>query len=385
MAEEYKKLAYYDEVPVLSDTAPEDVTTTAASAGVATEAARRDHKHDIAVKLNELDAPDGPVSFNSQKGTGVATPEASGDIANKGYVDGKIQGLDWQNSVKGELADPPAEPAEGDRYIIITEATGAWVGLENQIAEWNGSSWDYTIPNEGFACRVEDIDLQKVFNGTNWVTFGSTVDHGNLSGLEDDDHPQYIKVAGDRAFTGDQDMGGNKLTGLGAPAAEHDALRADVSLRAPDSSKLEGSTKTEVQDHVPQAHTLGSHTEDTLANLNAKISDADLDAAGTARPPTAHKASHENGGDDEISVAGLSGELADNQPPKAHATTHKDGGGDEILLNELGEPVAKVPIAGQQLGDLVLENLAADPATPVLGKIYFRTGDLHPYICTSIA
>lgn len=34
---------------------------------------------------------------------------------------------------------------------------------------------------------------------------------------------------------------------------------------------------------------------------------------------SAHKARHENAGADEISVAGLSGELADLQPPKAHA------------------------------------------------------------------
>lgn len=34
--------------------------------------------------------------------------------------------------------------------------------------------------------------------------------------------------------------------------------------------------------------------------------------------PAAHKTSHENGGADEISVAGLSGELADAQTPKAH-------------------------------------------------------------------
>lgn len=32
-----------------------------------------------------------------------------------------------------------------------------------------------------------------------------------------------------------------------------------------------------------------------------------------------HSARHENGGADEISVAGLSGELADDQPPKAHS------------------------------------------------------------------
>ncbi|GAJ00906.1 unnamed protein product [marine sediment metagenome] len=36
---------------------------------------------------------------------------------------------------------------------------------------------------------------QKVYNGTNWVSFGTTVDHGNLIGLADDDHPQYLNNA----------------------------------------------------------------------------------------------------------------------------------------------------------------------------------------------
>jgi len=43
----------------------------------------------------------------------------------------------------------------------------------------------------------------------------------------------------------------------------------------------------------------------------------------------AHKSSHQNGGSDEISVAGLSGELTDNQPPKDHASNHT-GGTDDI-------------------------------------------------------
>lgn len=43
-----------------------------------------------------------------------------------------------------------------------------------------------------------------------------------------------------------------------------------------------------------------------------------------------HSARHENGGADEISVAGLSGLLADPQTPLAHAATHKGGGSDVI-------------------------------------------------------
>ena len=52
----------------------------------------------------------------------------------------------------------------------------------------------------------------------------------------------------------------------------------------------------------------------------------------------AHHATHENGGADEISVAGLSGLLADAQTPLAHATSHKSGGSDAIKLDELAAP-----------------------------------------------
>jgi hypothetical protein len=51
------------------------------------------------------------------------------------------------------------------------------------------------------------------------------VDHGNLAGLTDDDHTQYTRVDGTRAFSGDQSMGTNKLTNLKAPTADADAAR----------------------------------------------------------------------------------------------------------------------------------------------------------------
>ena len=57
--------------------------------------------------------------------------------------------------------------------------------------------------------------------------------------------------------------------------------------------------------------------EDSAA-ADAKKSASITNVVGAA-PPQAHDTSHENGGGDEISVAGLSGELADDQPPKAHA------------------------------------------------------------------
>jgi hypothetical protein len=53
----------------------------------------------------------------------------------------------------------------------------------------------------------------------------SNIDHGLLLGLGDDDHTQYIRVDGTRAFTGNQDIGGFLLTGLGTPVNANDATR----------------------------------------------------------------------------------------------------------------------------------------------------------------
>lgn len=67
---------------------------------------------------------------------------------------------------------------------------------------------------------------------------------------------------------------------------------------------------------------------------------------------SAHNTRHENGGDDEISVAGLSGELADNQPPKDHASDHENGGGDEIDVSNLDGLIAITSVATETSNEL---------------------------------
>lgn len=50
------------------------------------------------------------------------------------------------------------------------------------------------------------------------------IDHGSIGGLGDDDHTQYILVDGTRAFSGDQSMGGFKLTNVANGTADSDAV-----------------------------------------------------------------------------------------------------------------------------------------------------------------
>jgi hypothetical protein len=111
-------------------------------------------------------------------------PTADTDAANKLYVDQLVAGLDWQESVLDRLTTPPGGPVLGARYLIIAVATGAWVGREDDIAEWDGAAWVYTTPNPGFAVYVEAENRAYVWNGSAWVRFASILEHNNLASLQ---------------------------------------------------------------------------------------------------------------------------------------------------------------------------------------------------------
>lgn len=76
-----------------------------------------------------------------------------------------------------------------------------------------------------------------------------------------------------------------------------------------DEVSIAGLSGQAADDQPAAAHALGGtkHQSSTLAQLNAKVSDANLDDSGNPRTPSGHKASHQDGGADKISVAGLVG------------------------------------------------------------------------------
>lgn len=56
------------------------------------------------------------------------------------------------------LTSPPGSPADGDRYIVATSATGAWAGHDNEIAVWDDdeSEWVFYAPSYGWRAVVLD-------------------------------------------------------------------------------------------------------------------------------------------------------------------------------------------------------------------------------------
>ncbi len=162
----------------------------------------------------------GPIDMGGSKITNVGAGTVATDAASLQNVDDKIaaklQGFVWQDPIiDDDLVTSPGSPVAGDRYIIAGIG-GAWSGFTiDDIAEFDGSVWSNQTPAEGFAARILDEDQFKVFNGTAWEFFGLSVDHGNLVGLTDNDHNQYLLRAGGNAMSADLDMGTNAITNVG--------------------------------------------------------------------------------------------------------------------------------------------------------------------------
>jgi hypothetical protein len=96
------------------------------------------------------------------------------DIPYKKWIVDQLAALgtqaEWQDSCLDELLTPPGSPATGARYLINGTGAGGWAGKDNQIAEWNGSAWEYTVPTTGTFTSVDDKSTSLFyFGGSAWV------------------------------------------------------------------------------------------------------------------------------------------------------------------------------------------------------------------------
>lgn len=94
-------------------------------------------------RLDQMAAPTGPVSFNSQLITGVLDPASAQDAATRNYVDAQVAGLVSGQVIKGSvravattnvnIASAPATidgitPSGGDVFLLTAQSTGSQNG-----------------------------------------------------------------------------------------------------------------------------------------------------------------------------------------------------------------------------------------------------------------
>ncbi|MDQ7776821.1 MAG: DUF2793 domain-containing protein [Paracoccus aminovorans] len=80
-----------------------------------------------------------------------------------------LDGLVQLSVLDRNLNSPPCSPADGDRYIVGSGATGDWAGWDLSVALWTDGARLRLPPRTGWRVWVEDEDLLLVYNGSGWA------------------------------------------------------------------------------------------------------------------------------------------------------------------------------------------------------------------------
>ena len=208
---------------------------------------------DTQVRTNRLDqmaAPTGSVSANSQKITNLATATTSTDAINKDYVDSKIGAANGIASLDAGGKVPASELPDiaiSDTSVVVSEA--AMLALTAEV----GDIAVRTDVNKTFILKTAGASTlanwQELLTPTDAVTSvdGQTgvVD---LSG-------NYVNVTGD-TMSGALAMGTNKVTGMGDPTSAQDAATKNYV----DTAAIAPSNLTGVITSVGPATSIASQT-----------------------------------------------------------------------------------------------------------------------------
>lgn len=82
---------------------------------------------------------------------------------------------------------PPGSPAEGDRHLVATGASGAWAGRTHAIATWQDGAWMFMPPKDGWCVWSIADDGMHVFDGSGWRPVGTpSLDHVPHLGINAD-------------------------------------------------------------------------------------------------------------------------------------------------------------------------------------------------------
>lgn len=92
-----------------------------------------------------------------------------------------LDALVQANAASDTLAAPPAEPAEGEAYIVAGPASGAWAGREGDLAAYQDGAWAFFAPSAGWRVWVQDAARLRVFDGSAWIDIFERVETLGIS------------------------------------------------------------------------------------------------------------------------------------------------------------------------------------------------------------
>jgi len=257
------------------------------------------------------------------------------------------------NTFSGNVTDPPLQVTAG------TSNPG------NVIEPFIGPYQFPTSPTNVFQMPGSDGSANDVLttDGVGGLSF-QTIDHGNIDGLGDDDHTQYLLVSGTRAMSGNLDMGSNNIVSVGtvdgvdvsAHAARHNPGGADALATASAVGLTAASTNTEgnATSFARSNHTHSINvTTGTLSTINAGDIAQNGTATGLARRDHQHPVA-------TASASTLSGSNTEGVSTSLARADHNHALGGTVggdLSGTLPNPtVVDLTISGEAQGDILYRN-----------------------------
>lgn len=279
-----------------------------------------------------------------------------------------------------DLTAPPASPADGDRYIVASGATGVWAGWDLNVTTWVDGVWMRLVPRPGWLAWIADEATFFVWNGSAWQPVGVPQDVSDaIFSLVNDADPTKralfslsgISTATTRTFTlpntsselailaGTQTFNGNKtfsgtLTASGTVTMSGAAATIGTSAATATYGMGTGATTTGLTKTV-NLGTGGASGSNTVVNIGSATAGAGGTTVINTPTVTFANAVTQVG----MPQANLTAQLLGLGGATADATNRLSANTPNVLLNN----------AGASIDVTVNKNAAANDAS-----FSFKTG-----------
>lgn len=159
----------------------------------------------------------------------------------------------------------------GDRVVLKETGTaGSFSGQTSDIAEWNGSSWDFFTPANGWAVLVQDYVHTGYYDNTGWVYE-----------LTNDDWIQFTGAGQIVAGAGLDKTGNTLFVGNGdGIKVNADSLEVELSVTNPGLELTGTSPNKTLQVLVDGAHGIIRNTSGLEIEIDDTPDTLDVDANG---------------------------------------------------------------------------------------------------------
>jgi hypothetical protein len=149
-----------------------------------------------------------PFTWGESSRVGPSMSSGPGTTAAGGSGGGSATAVKVGDAAGGDLGGTYPNPVVSR---IQGQSVSAAAPSLGQVLTWDGAAWG-AKPATGVSA------------------------HGQLTGLANDDHPQYLRADGSRALASALGAGGNKITGLAAATAPGDAVRYEQAVKSGDAA-----------------------------------------------------------------------------------------------------------------------------------------------------